>query len=894
MHKLKFRIFNTVAALALSAALFAGSFPFGSVQANNEKTTDKTANEVVEDMTVGWNIGNTLDASGKTVPATSSNETAWGNPEVTPELIQSVGAAGFNTIRIPVSWGQYTTGDNYQIPEFWMSRVKEVVDYCIDNDMYVILNSHHDTNYYSPTNEKKEESEKYFDSIWTQIATEFKDYDSHLVFETMNEPRLVGHSDEWWFPRNNPSDDVKEAISCINDFNQVALDAIRATGGNNATRCVMVPGYDASYDGCMIDSFKLPNDSAKNRLIVSVHAYTPYDFTLNSNGTDQFTDKASLDSLFSDLGSKYLSQGTPVVIGEMGASNKNNTEERVKWADYYWSLSSKYKNIAMCLWDNNILSDPTNPGECHRYIDRNSFEWMFPDIINTIMKYVDGTPAKSATGDAPTPIPTTAATEKPIVDSGRAGEIVRDMTAGWNLGNTLDVVGDASSYPFNASIETYWGNPLTTQAMIDEVAKAGFNTVRIPVSWGQYTTGDNYEIPDWWMDHVKEVVDYAVKNDMYVILDSHHDIGDKCTFYYPDNEHKDESIKFLTSIWTQIAEEFKDYNDKLIFETMNEPRLVGTDVEWWFPRNNPGDKIIEAAKCINAYNQAVVDAVRKTGGNNADRCIMVSGYDTSIDGAMMDAFKLPEDTADNRIIMAIHAYTPYYFALDTSNPTEEFDTADIGQIDDLFSDIDKKFVSQGVPVIISETGCLKRANNHDDRIKWVNYYWGLAEKLNDVACVLWDNNVFDSYGSNLGYLNRETLQWDDQEFIDAIMNNVNGTVAPVDPTPTPVVPVDPTPTPVPPETSLKVIPTLNDWDSGFQYQIEVKNEGPTVTTWEIRVKKSDITIDNSWCVTIEEDGDDYVITPLSWNSRIEKGQSITFGLQGTGKNHADQVEFTIK
>ena len=214
--------------------------------------TNKTATEVVKDMTVGWNLGNTLDSVGQksSFPYTMSLETFWGNPKTTKEMIDEVAKAGFNTVRIPVSWGQYTTGDNYEIPDFFMERVKEVVDYCIANDMYVILNTHHDITseycFYVPNNANKSRSEAYFKSVWTQIANEFKDYDYHLIFETMNEPRLVGHGQEWWFPRNNPSSDIQEAIECINDYNQVSLDAIRATGGNNADRCVMVPGYDAS------------------------------------------------------------------------------------------------------------------------------------------------------------------------------------------------------------------------------------------------------------------------------------------------------------------------------------------------------------------------------------------------------------------------------------------------------------------------------------------------------------------------------------------------------------------------------------------------------------------------------------------------------------------------
>ncbi len=401
MHK-KVNCFKRALALLGAVAIMVTAMPGKAVSAAGG--TDKTATQVVSDMRVGWNIGNSLDSYGQrsNFPYTSSNETYWGNPKTTKALIDAVAEAGFNTIRIPVSWGQYTTGSNYQIPEFFMSRVKEVVDYCIANDMYVILNTHHDINndycFYVPNNANKSRSEAYFKSVWTQIGNTFKNYDYHLVFETMNEPRLVGHSEEWWFPRNNPSSDIKEAVACINDYNQVALDAIRATGGNNATRCVMVPGYDASIEGCMTDSFKMPKDSASNRLILSVHAYIPYYFALASDTYvtrfDQ-SNKSDIDTFFNDLNSKFLSKNVPVVVGETSATNRNNTAERVKWADYYWGAAAKYSNVAMVLWDNNIYDNNSagSDGECHRYIDRNSLQWKDPEIIRAIMKHVDGTPA---------------------------------------------------------------------------------------------------------------------------------------------------------------------------------------------------------------------------------------------------------------------------------------------------------------------------------------------------------------------------------------------------------------------------------------------------------------------------------------------------------------------
>lgn len=145
---------------------------------------------------------------------------------------------------------------------------------------------------------------------------------------------------------------VLEAAEYLNEYNQVALDAIRSTGGNNATRCVMVPGYDASIDGCMIDAFKLPDDTAKDRLIVSVHAYTPYYFALATDVFETEFDKSSktdIDVLFSDLNDKFLSKGIPAVIGETDANNHGMPQERVKWADYYWEKASKYPNLACCL-----------------------------------------------------------------------------------------------------------------------------------------------------------------------------------------------------------------------------------------------------------------------------------------------------------------------------------------------------------------------------------------------------------------------------------------------------------------------------------------------------------------------------------------------------------------
>ena len=346
-----------------------------------------TETELVSFIGTGWNLGNTLDAIGG--GNSLSSETSWGNPKTTKAMIDAVKAQGFSAVRVPVSWGNHTTGDNFTIDSKWLARVKEVVDYCIDNDMYVILNIHHDTStqYYYPSSEYKEQSVKFVTSIWTQVAKYFKDYDQKLIFETLNEPRLAGTGDEWWFDVNYPNNAVRDSISAINTLNQTAVDAIRAAGGKNTDRCIMVPGYDASIDGCTTSTFKLPDDSTPNRLIVSVHAYTPYNFALNANGTAEFTNdlKNEVDYLYSTIKSHFIDKGVPAIIGETSASNKNNAPERVKWAQYYMGKSAEY-GVPCMLWDNNAFNGGDR-GECHGHLNRSTLGWYDKAFVDAVIKY---------------------------------------------------------------------------------------------------------------------------------------------------------------------------------------------------------------------------------------------------------------------------------------------------------------------------------------------------------------------------------------------------------------------------------------------------------------------------------------------------------------------------
>ena len=386
----------------------------------------KTAKQITAEIGTGWNLGNSLDATGGGNSVNS--ETSWGNPKTTKAMIDAVKAQGFNTVRIPVSWGNHTSGNNFTIDSAWLKRVKEVVDYCIDNDMFVILNIHHDTStqYYYPSSTYKTQSVKFVKSIWSQVAAYFKDYDQHLVFETLNEPRLVGADNEWWFPVDYPSSAVLDSINVINTLNQTAVDTIRAAGGKNNDRCIMVPGYGASIDGCTTSTFKLPNDSTPNRLIVSVHAYTPYNFALNANGTAEFKDdmKNEVDYLYNTIKSHFIDKGIPAIIGETSASNKNgNSAERVKWAQYYMGKSAEY-GVPCMLWDNNVYNG-NDKGECHGHLNRSTLRWNDKSFIDAVIKY-------GKKGRKPSPSSSSSSAPSAVTGFSKKSASATTITLKWN------------------------------------------------------------------------------------------------------------------------------------------------------------------------------------------------------------------------------------------------------------------------------------------------------------------------------------------------------------------------------------------------------------------------------------------------------------------------------
>lgn len=359
-----------------------------SEAASSSVLTGKTAEEITADMGFGWNLGNSFDATGGSSSNIYSQEQSWGNPIVTETLIKSVSEAGFTTIRIPVTWYNHISDDgSYTIDEDWMERIKAVIDYAYEYDMYVIINIHHED--WVNTTELSDnyvEIGEELEAVWTQIAEYFADYDQHLIFEGMNEPRLAGASNEW------TGDST--AYSAVNYLNQIFVSAVRSVDeGYNYERCLMIPAYAASNDYSILNALSIPtyNGEACNNLIISVHAYSPYNFCLSDDQTtfsaSNSSDTSAIDTVFETIDELFLSQGIPVVIGETSATNSGgNTSARAAWAAYMGEMAAGY-GVPVILWDNGY--DGTSGGECHSYIDRSTGDLLYPSITSALLEAKD-------------------------------------------------------------------------------------------------------------------------------------------------------------------------------------------------------------------------------------------------------------------------------------------------------------------------------------------------------------------------------------------------------------------------------------------------------------------------------------------------------------------------
>jgi endoglucanase len=346
---------------------------------NAEPMCDKSAFDYFRDekIVAGWNLGDTLDAHEKG----KSKETAWGNPKANQALFDGVKEAGFDLVRIPVTWmGHFGPGPEYLIEEKFLQRIAEVIDYARKADLKVIINMHHDgitsrtekTEGWHSINKACRDIQEYekityqFSQIWKQIAVFFKDYGDWLMFESMNEI----HDGNWGSNSNGELDIdsvLQPQIEIVNKWNQVFTDTVRSTGSNNTKRYLVLPGYCTVPQHTTASYFILPNDSVPNRQIVTFHYYDPYEFGIEGSrhiwGSEE--DKQQVEEDFTPFKIRFIENSIPVIIGESGAvlqlhpdDNVKKEQARQSRLDYISHVYGKAKEYGLVplYWDNGATA----------------------------------------------------------------------------------------------------------------------------------------------------------------------------------------------------------------------------------------------------------------------------------------------------------------------------------------------------------------------------------------------------------------------------------------------------------------------------------------------------------------------------------------------------------
>ena len=336
------------------------------------------AMQFVRDMAVGWNLGDSLDACLPDIHGLDT-ETCWAEPRTTPEMLQLVQEAGYRTVRVPVTWGNHMgPGPDYAIEPAWMDRVQEVVDHAYGLGLCVILNTHNEDRYWLiPDREHEEAVSAQMAALWTQVARRFRAYGERLLFESMNEPRVPGSLLEWaggGFANRR----------IINRLNEEFVRLVRASGGNNAGRYLVIPTHAASRDWIARRGMKVPEDE---RVVVSMHAYYPRGFAGSNFDADTWgskSDRRKLECLLYRIYRDFVRKGTPVLLGEFGAVNKRNPEDRAAYADFYVRTARKF-GMACCWWDNGKL-DGEEPHGYYGLMDRKEVRWEFPALVEAMVR----------------------------------------------------------------------------------------------------------------------------------------------------------------------------------------------------------------------------------------------------------------------------------------------------------------------------------------------------------------------------------------------------------------------------------------------------------------------------------------------------------------------------
>ncbi len=338
-------------------------------------------------MGIGWNLGNSLEAI---VSGTPGNETAWGNPAVTQDLINDVKAAGFDTIRIPVAWSKFSDPATFEIDDEWMDRVEEVVNYALTADMYTIINIHWDGGWMNhPTYANQASINNRLSIMWGQIATRFQAYDHRLLFAGTNEVMFEG---DFGTP-------TEEYYTVQNSFNQTFVTAVRATGdgdtdvadGNaNTDRYLVVQGFNTNINHT-VNFAVIPTDTVNNRLLMEVHYYDPYNFTLNPanvttqwpSTTETWANESWVDSQFQKMRTNFVDLGIPVILGEYSAMRRQDIPDheasRLCWNQYITNSAVNH-GLVPIYWDAGFTGQHGSG-----LFNRNNGSQVYPAIINAIV-----------------------------------------------------------------------------------------------------------------------------------------------------------------------------------------------------------------------------------------------------------------------------------------------------------------------------------------------------------------------------------------------------------------------------------------------------------------------------------------------------------------------------
>ncbi|QNR67538.1 cellulase family glycosylhydrolase [Paenibacillus peoriae] len=368
--------------LTLAITLLLSTFASVAAAAESDGQAPQTAavssmQSYVEAMQPGWNLGNSLDAVG-------ADETAWGNPRITQALIQQIAAQGYKSIRIPVTWDKHIgAAPNYTVESAYMNRVEEVVRWALDANLYVMINVHHDSwMWVSSMEPKHDEVLARYNALWTQIAQRFKDQPNKLMFESINEPR---------FSEGGTTDEAK-MNQMLQELNVSFHKIVRASGGKNATRPLVLPGLDTSPAQAKIN--ELYNTITKlndPNLIATVHYYGYWPFSVNIAGHTTFDKDTKNDIIqtFDNVYNTFVAKGIPVIVGEFGllGFDKNTgvieQGEKLKFFEYL-TYYMKEKKITGMLWDNG------------QHLNRTTYKWSDPELFNVIKSSLKGRSSNAA------------------------------------------------------------------------------------------------------------------------------------------------------------------------------------------------------------------------------------------------------------------------------------------------------------------------------------------------------------------------------------------------------------------------------------------------------------------------------------------------------------------